>query len=163
MSHVSFISETIYLNDALVWNSFNGLSREHIHQSSEHTNSMIFIFGHIIMSRHFISSEIGLEVPFKYDTLFNYRAEFNRRLEYPSFDELYPLFITIGQLLSSKVIELNDAYLFATSKRKFPTSNDTNLAKLMFLSQHESYHVGQLGILRKQLGFPATSYHPKEH
>jgi uncharacterized damage-inducible protein DinB len=162
MSQIGFVSETVYLNNNLVWNSFDGLSKENMHQSTEQTNSMIFIFGHILMSRYFFASEIDAEQTFKYEHLFSYQTEFNRDIEYPPFEELYHLFTDIGQLLSTKVIELTDTFLGSHSKRTFPTRGGSNLAKLIFLSQHESYHVGQLGILRKQLGFPATSFHPQE-
>lgn len=39
-----------------------------------------------------------------------------------------------------------------------PLAGPTLLGTIAFLMQHESYHVGQMGLLRKQLGRPATTY-----
>ena len=36
--------------------------------------------------------------------------------------------------------------------------NDTALASLVFLIQHESYHVGQIALVRRFLGHEAISY-----
>jgi uncharacterized damage-inducible protein DinB len=39
-----------------------------------------------------------------------------------------------------------------------PGADGTVLGALAFLAQHESYHVGQVALLRRQLGLPAMSY-----
>jgi uncharacterized damage-inducible protein DinB len=37
-------------------------------------------------------------------------------------------------------------------------SDGSVLGAVAFLAQHESYHMGQLGLLRKALGYPPMSY-----
>ena len=39
-----------------------------------------------------------------------------------------------------------------------PVDDKSNMGLLIFMMQHESYHIGQLAILRKQAGLPAMSY-----
>jgi uncharacterized damage-inducible protein DinB len=41
---------------------------------------------------------------------------------------------------------------------RFPIGDSTSLGFLAFLAQHESYHVGQAGFVRRQLGRPAMTY-----
>ena len=39
-----------------------------------------------------------------------------------------------------------------------PLARPALLGTIAFLMQHESYHVGQMGLLRKELGHPAMAY-----
>ena len=41
---------------------------------------------------------------------------------------------------------------------RFPLGDSTELGLLAFLVQHDSYHVGQMGFIRRQLGKPAMAY-----
>jgi len=41
---------------------------------------------------------------------------------------------------------------------RFPLADGTRLGMIAFLVQHDSYHVGQMAFLRRQLGKPAMSY-----
>jgi len=41
---------------------------------------------------------------------------------------------------------------------RFPISDTTALGMITFLTQHDSYHIGQVGFLRRQLGKPAMTY-----
>jgi uncharacterized damage-inducible protein DinB len=40
----------------------------------------------------------------------------------------------------------------------FPGTDKSALSLLTFLVQHESYHIGQLSLLRKYVGLPAMKY-----
>jgi uncharacterized damage-inducible protein DinB len=42
--------------------------------------------------------------------------------------------------------------------RRLPGSDGTLGSVLSFLAQHDSYHIGQMAILRRQLGFGAMRY-----
>jgi DinB family len=41
---------------------------------------------------------------------------------------------------------------------RFPLGDSTETGLIAFLVQHDSYHIGQIGFLRRQLGRPAMSY-----
>ncbi|MBA3894224.1 MAG: hypothetical protein H0X69_11105 [Gemmatimonadales bacterium] len=41
---------------------------------------------------------------------------------------------------------------------RFPMGDSTRLGLIAFLTQHESYHVGQAAFLRRQIGKPAMGY-----
>jgi len=46
----------------------------------------------------------------------------------------------------------------APSTRRFPVDDPSVGAGLAFLLQHESYHIGQIALLRRQHGYPAMTY-----
>jgi hypothetical protein len=48
--------------------------------------------------------------------------------------------------------------LEAVVEARFPGVERTRLGALTFLVQHDSYHLGQLALLRKPAGLPAMSY-----
>jgi uncharacterized damage-inducible protein DinB len=41
---------------------------------------------------------------------------------------------------------------------RLPAADGTRMGTLVFLLQHEAYHLGQIGLLRRELGFPALRY-----
>jgi uncharacterized damage-inducible protein DinB len=41
---------------------------------------------------------------------------------------------------------------------RFPIEGDTLLSVLAFFAQHDSYHVGQLALLRRQFGLAPMAY-----
>ena len=53
---------------------------------------------------------------------------------------------------------LDTAQLAQSSSQKLPGSDGTLLGALAFLAQHESYHLGQIGILRRQRGCSPMQY-----
>ena len=40
----------------------------------------------------------------------------------------------------------------------FPAPGPTRLDALIFLAQHEAYHLGQMGLLRRVCGLPAAEW-----
>jgi hypothetical protein len=49
-------------------------------------------------------------------------------------------------------------HLRRSNVHRFPLGDSTELGLMAFLVQHDSYHIGQLGFLRRQLGKPAMAY-----
>ena len=63
-----------------------------------------------------------------------------------------------AHLLRDRLAALTPADLDAPSDARFPLFNGTRLGTLTFLVQHDSYHVGQLSLLRKYCGLPAMRF-----
>jgi uncharacterized damage-inducible protein DinB len=53
---------------------------------------------------------------------------------------------------------MNESKLQEKVRFKFPIEDNTKFGALTFMVQHETYHIGQLGILRRALGLPAMKY-----
>ncbi len=48
--------------------------------------------------------------------------------------------------------------LDAPTAQGFPIPDGTAIDALAFLAQHDSYHLGQVSFLRRQLGLPPMTY-----
>ena len=64
----------------------------------------------------------------------------------------------VSSAIDARLEEITAEELSAPSERGFPGVERTRLGVLTFLVQHDSYHVGQLALLRKPAGLPAMSY-----
>jgi len=53
-------------------------------------------------------------------------------------------------------LDLDD--ITAPSHHRFPVDDSSMGGAIAFLVQHESYHIGQMALLRKFLGYPAMTY-----
>ena len=62
------------------------------------------------------------------------------------------------EAIDARLAVLTAAELDAPAPQRFPAGGPTLLGALAFLAQHDSYHVGQLALLRKAAGLPAMSY-----
>jgi len=57
-----------------------------------------------------------------------------------------------------RIAELLEGMLQGQSEQQLPTDDRTLLGAISFLLHHESYHIGQMGLLRRLLGYPSMSY-----
>ena len=94
---------------------------------------------------------VELEVPWK--DLFKRYSQIAKPDAYPAIDEIQRAFDKIGDPIVVRFGELTDQELRATCPREFPVADKSLRAGLAFLVWHESYHIGQMGFLRKWLGY----------
>jgi uncharacterized damage-inducible protein DinB len=64
----------------------------------------------------------------------------------------------VARALRDRLQRLTPEDLDAATTTRFPTATPTILGVLAFLVQHDSYHIGQLALLRRQVGLPPMSY-----
>ena len=65
---------------------------------------------------------------------------------------------TVSAALRAALESLTPEQLDAPSTMRFPISDKTLLGVIAFLVQHDAYHLGQLSLLRRQLGLAGMSY-----
>ncbi len=53
---------------------------------------------------------------------------------------------------------LEESFLRSESPQTFPVDDHTTLDGMVFFLEHEAYHLGQLGFLRKSLGLGSMKY-----
>lgn len=156
--HINFILEQLYVNTNLARNAFAGLSAADAARPVGRGNSMNFILGHLAMSRFYIARFLGKTAEFPYKEHFPYKSVFNKNHTYPNFEAVFPPFEAISAEIGDALTRIDPAFFNEKAAKSFPTQEQTNGAVLAFLLQHEAYHVGQLGLLRKQVGADAVSY-----
>jgi uncharacterized damage-inducible protein DinB len=76
----------------------------------------------------------------------------------PPLAESQAAWTAAAHALRERVERLTAADLDAASAARFPVSEQKVLNVFAFLVQHETYHLGQLALLRKHAGLPAMSY-----
>lgn len=147
------------LNTDLLLNCLEGLSdAEAQRRLAAGGNSVTFLAGHLVDSRHFLISRLGYPLP---NPLARYLADvrsIDEIREWPSLEEIRTAWIAVSTQLQQVLGELAAAELEQANVHRFPVGDSTRLGLIAYLVQHDSYHLGQVGFLRRQLGKPPMSY-----
>lgn len=150
---------TVDLNTRLIRSCFEGVDEETANKKvGEAANPMAFISLHALEARYFLNRLLGTKVKNPYHELTK-DAKTCDDLEYlPPVNEMLDHWKDIGDTLIDTLENIDEAKLREKVRFNFPIEDDTKFGALTFLVQHEVYHVGQLGILRRAHGLPAMKY-----
>jgi uncharacterized damage-inducible protein DinB len=124
-------------------------------------NSVTFLASHLVDSRHFLVTRLGQPLA---NPLARYLADVRSIEEIgdlPTLDEIRPAWSEISAHLHAVLDRLTAAELRESNVHKFPLTDKSRLGMITFLIQHDSYHLGQVAFLRRQLGKPPMSYAPR--
>lgn len=127
------------------------------HIVAEGTNTMIFVAVHLLDARIFMADVAGTVLSHPYPEI----AAAQRVQDIPTYPSLADLVVQWNHISAAlfKCLELlSDEQLRAPSSRLFPVKDKSLLGALSFLIQHESYHIGQLALLRRLNGLSAMRY-----
>jgi uncharacterized damage-inducible protein DinB len=153
------LSHILRLNTRLFRNCLDGVSDEQVHaRPSASTNSLAFVAAHLVDSRFFVLRTLGVELANPLSPLLaNVRGIDELTARIP-LDTLADGWTTASHALRDRLEAITGAELDATFETRLPGPEQTVLGTLTFLAQHDSYHVGQLALLRKYVGLPAMTY-----
>ncbi|MEW6196666.1 MAG: DinB family protein [Bacteroidota bacterium] len=147
------------VNSALFVNAFKDVDDATASKrSNEKTNSMIFLALHSVDSRYYILNLLGSKAKNPYAEEYKDVRMIEDVKKYPPLEELLKIWKKTDRLLSKKLSELKPKQLKSKTDFKFPFVDKTLHGTISFLAAHESYHIGQLGLIRKYLGFPSVSF-----
>ena len=152
--------EILRLNTHLYRNCLAGLTDEEARlrpAGAGATNSAAFVAAHLVDSRHYLLGLLGNKQP---SPLKGAAGGFNNIDEVTSFPplaEIQAAWTAVGEVLDRQLAAASTSQLDAVLEG-FPLEDNSLLGVLAFLVQHESYHLGQLGLLRKYAGQPAMVY-----
>ena len=131
---------------------------------SDHVNHLQWIAGHLTNSRYGIAPALGLKVSFPYGEQYTDPSEpppHNRTIsdtvKYPSLTEIKKSWNDLADDFTEKLSGLSEEHLASGIPFPVPTGK-TFQDLLSFIASHESYHIGQMSIIRKYLGLSAMSY-----
>jgi uncharacterized damage-inducible protein DinB len=141
------------LNNNLIARSLDGLSDEEVWaQPSGSGNPIAWLLGHLTETRAGMISEMGMPFDYGWTRVFQRGSPLQDPRGYPTRD-------AIETAWKATHAAMRDAFASVTPERlagpvtRRPAPGVENLADLIaFCGFHESYHVGQIGFLRKQLG-----------
>ena len=146
------------LNTDLLLNCLDGLLDEEARQRLEGGgNTIAFLAAHLTDTRHFLANRLGHPLA---NPLSRYLAEassIDDIVEWPTLLEQREWWLAVSRHLCD-VVAGRTAEELARQVHRFPMDDTTELGLIAFLTQHDSYHIGQMAFLRRQLGKPAMSY-----
>jgi uncharacterized damage-inducible protein DinB len=122
------------------------------------TNSLAFIACHLVDSRYFISGFLGLELVNPFSDLLANATGVDVVPELPRLNRIRECWTTVSRDLEACLADLGSEDIARPSHQRFPVNDSTVGGAIAFLVQHESYHIGQLALLRKYLGYPSMTY-----
>jgi uncharacterized damage-inducible protein DinB len=146
------------LNTELVLNCIEDLDEERaLERGDPPVNSITFLVAHLTETRHFLARLMGQPLSSPFSQAFGKARSLDEAGPLPSLKQLRAHWDRISAHVAVHIERLDTASL-AQSSQQFPGTDGTLLGALAFLAQHESYHLGQIGILRRQRGCDPMHY-----
>ncbi len=122
------------------------------------TNSLAFVAAHVTDARFDLLKLIGAEQPNPLAALLEGAQGIDDLKALPPLAEIERAWTQASRALRERLDGLSSMEVDASIECPFPLPNPTPLSVTTFFAQHDSYHVGQLALLRKYVGLPAMSY-----
>ena len=125
------------------------------HRVSETTNPFDRLAGHVTIGRHGITAMLKIEVP---EVAWGPFADFGQGVQFDSKRPVPPLteitahFHRVTGLLMAGLPNVPQSLLDSPANLPIPGENPTMRDQLAFMTMHETYHIGQMGLLKKHMG-----------
>ena len=116
-------------------------------------SSIAYVTGHITSSRYGLLKLLGAATENPHKDLFGADVGSKDGSAYPPIAELKRRWEEVGETLHAALDALTDEQALAPDDGGFPTPDQTLRGRLAFTAWHESYHIGQIGILRTEMGY----------
>ena len=147
------------MNERLFKSTLEGVSEEQAKERiAGHVNPVSWIASHTVWARYNTLMFLGKPAENPYNDLFaNFKA-YDASLHYPSLAEIKKEWEKVSALLNDALDSVSEEHLAGDSPVKSPIGDFTNGGTIAFFAQHESYDIGQLGLLKKFFTKEAMSY-----
>jgi hypothetical protein len=153
-----YIQKILDLNQRLVLRCLEGVSDEHFQAARDGGNSMQWIFGHLTGSRVLMARMLGAEIEFPYREKFRRGAVRGAPQGLPGASELQARWTAACSAVSAGLASAPaEVFAGAVPAEGPPSADGTVLGCIAFMTMHDSYHLGQLGWLRKAFGYPTLA------
>lgn len=157
-ARVAALADILRLNTKLFRNCLDGLTDAAARERPvSGSNNAAFVAAHVADSRFYLLRLLGAEAANPLAYLEDVKSIDDVK-QWPTLEEIHAAWTQASHALRERLDSLTAAELDQPAKQGFPMPNATMLGVLTFLVQHDSYHVGQLSLLRRQVGLPAMSY-----
>lgn len=152
-------SEIFLLNSRLLRNCLHGMTAEQAQaRPGDRGNSAIWVAVHMVSARYGLLKRLGAEAANPLPPDVTAAKSIDDVKAWPSLDDVRSAWDAAGHALRDRLAAMTAAELHAAVEVRFPVFEQTAFGVLVFMTQHETYHLGQLSLLRKQAGLPAMSY-----
>ncbi len=121
------------------------------------TNSIAFLVTHLLESRHYLADALGAPLPSPLPPAVANARSLDEAGPLPDLTLLRRWWEAVAAHLAVVVERLDTPGLVAAGP-KLPGGDGSRLGAFAFLVHHEAFHLGQIALLRRQLGLPAMAY-----
>jgi uncharacterized damage-inducible protein DinB len=147
------LAEIFRMNTTLFRNCIAGMTDEHArHRIGQRTNNAGFIVLHVVDARFHLARLLGGDIVNPYGDQFESVRALEDIKELPPLTELTEAWDEASVAVMNALQQAEQEGLRKSAPAKLPISDESILGAIAFFAQHESYHLGQLGFLRKELG-----------
>jgi uncharacterized damage-inducible protein DinB len=160
-ARVAALAQILRLNTRLLRNCLDGISDEQaVLRPSASTNSVAFVASHVAEARFYMLAVLGAEQSSPLSAYLAGARGVDDITRLPPMEDVQRAWTAAAHALRARLDSVTPAELDARIDLPFPlpVAEPTGLGLLAFFVQHESYHIGQLALLRKYLGLPAMQY-----
>ena len=149
---LGYVSGMFKTNTDLVKRATDGIRPEQwLLKPGDISNHLMWVAGHLIVSRGAVLQGLGSAWSAPWSPLFARGAKLAAPDQYPGIEEILKAWDEVSEQLAAS---LASAPTDVLSKPHEKPSFDGKVGGFVaFLALHETYHVGQLGYLRKWLGY----------
>lgn len=155
------LTDILRMNTKLFRNCLEGVTDDMAaSRPSSSTNSAAFVASHLTESRFVLLQLLGAKEASPIAGYLGSARGIDDVKQFPSLAEIQNAWTTASHRLRDRLAVIAPAELDAVIACPFPVpvSDPTALSLLTFFVQHDSYHIGQLALLRKHAGLPAMHY-----
>ncbi|MEL7118630.1 MAG: DinB family protein [Bacteroidota bacterium] len=125
---------------------------------SDNTNNFAWIAAHTLDLQYNIAMMTGIATENPYAEHFSFGKPFDPDIEFPTMNSLLNDWNGLTPKIQTALAELNEEQLNGELPFPIPFAEQTLKGFLAFQMHHLGYEIGQLGLLRKYLGYDAMSY-----
>lgn len=151
---LSTIGNMFKTNNSLFERATRDIAMEHwLKRPGEDSNPLLWIAGHAVVSRASALKLAGGQWSAPWEKLFARGARLPEAEEYPSPAEIQRAWQEVSEKLAAALPKASAEALGKEVQKGQPSLDGTVGGTIGFLCLHESYHMGQLGFVRKCLGY----------
>ncbi len=143
------------MNSRLFISALEGVTDEQAGQRiSDHNNPLIWLATHTVWARYNTCAMLGKPAKNPYEGKFENFKAYDPKDNYPKLAEVKAEWNKATALLKEALASVSEEHLSADCPLKSPIGDNSFRGTVAFLTQHESYNIGQIAFLKK--------YHTKE-
>ncbi len=147
---IKHIATILRLSERLFVNALAGVTEtQAAHRISGHNNPIVWIATHTVWARYNMAAMLGKPGTNPYQGLFENFKAYDTSMQLPAIADIIAEWKKASVLLIEGLESVSEAHLGGDAPFKNPTGDFTIGGALAFLTQHESYDIGQLGFLKK--------------
>ncbi len=147
------------MNSRLFMNACEGVTEAQAKERvSDHNNPFIWLATHTTWARFNTCAMLGKPTKNPFDGKFENFKAFDANDNYPTLAEVKAEWNKATDLLKEALATVTEEHLASDCPLKSPIGDFSFGGTIAFLTQHESYDIGQMGFLKKYLTKEAMKY-----